>query len=96
MRICIRIRVMRLMSDSAYAYAYVSLYIYGPYALERGINQVILASKVTDCVVYMHVDALTYSVRDCSLQMHSFSHEYVHGSQDEHSSTIFVPNRLNF
>ena len=37
------------MSDSAYAYAYGRLYIYGRYALEIGqsINQVILASKVT-------------------------------------------------
>jgi len=30
MRICIRTRVMRLMSDRAYAYAYGRLYIYGP------------------------------------------------------------------
>ena len=29
MRICIRTRVMRLMSDRAYAYAYGRLYIYG-------------------------------------------------------------------
>jgi len=29
MRICIRTRVMRLMSGSAYAYAYGRLYIYG-------------------------------------------------------------------
>jgi len=29
MRICIRNRVMRLMSDRAYAYAYGRLYIYG-------------------------------------------------------------------
>jgi len=35
----IRIRGMRLMSDSAYAYAYGGLYIYGPYALERSVNQ---------------------------------------------------------
>jgi hypothetical protein len=34
MRICIRTRVMRLMSDRAYAYAYGRLYIYGPLALE--------------------------------------------------------------
>jgi len=34
MRICIRTRVMRLMSDRAYAYAYERLYIYGPLALE--------------------------------------------------------------
>jgi len=39
MRIYIRIKVMRLMSDSAYAYAYGSLYIYGPSALEREISQ---------------------------------------------------------
>jgi hypothetical protein len=30
MRICIRIRTMCLMLDSAYAYAYGRLYIYGP------------------------------------------------------------------
>jgi hypothetical protein len=35
MRICIRTRVMRLISDRAYAYAYESLNIYGPSALER-------------------------------------------------------------
>jgi hypothetical protein len=44
MRICmayIRIRMMRLMSDSAYADAYGRLYIYGPYALEldQSINK---------------------------------------------------------
>jgi len=39
MRICIRTRVMRLVSDRAYAYAYGNLYIYGPYALEREVNQ---------------------------------------------------------
>jgi hypothetical protein len=47
---CIRVRMMRLMLDSAYAYAYGSLYIYGFSALERSvksINQFILASKVT-------------------------------------------------
>jgi hypothetical protein len=32
---CIRIRMMRLMSDSTYTDAYGRLYIYGPYALER-------------------------------------------------------------
>jgi len=32
---CIRIRMMRLMSASAYAYAYRRLYIYEPYALKR-------------------------------------------------------------
>jgi hypothetical protein len=32
--ICIRTRVMRLMLDGAYAYAYERLYIYGPQALE--------------------------------------------------------------
>ena len=50
MKICIRIRVMRLMSDKAYAYAYAygRLYIYGPSGLEKTVNQqVILASKVT-------------------------------------------------
>jgi len=39
-RICIasiRIRMMRLMSDSVYAYAYMRLYIYGPYALSRDL-----------------------------------------------------------
>jgi len=38
---CIRIRVMRLMSDSAYVYAYGRLYIYGPYALliDQSINK---------------------------------------------------------
>jgi len=40
MRICIRTRVMRLMSDRAYAYEYGRLYIYGPLALEiERINQ---------------------------------------------------------
>jgi hypothetical protein len=34
MRICIRTRVMRLMSDRAYAYANGRLYIYGTLALE--------------------------------------------------------------
>jgi hypothetical protein len=34
MRICIRTRVMRLMSDRAYTYAYGRLYTYGPLALE--------------------------------------------------------------
>jgi hypothetical protein len=34
MRIYIRTRVMRLMSDRAYAYAYGRLYIYRPLALE--------------------------------------------------------------
>jgi len=34
MRICIRTRVMRLMLDRAYAYAYGRLYIYGLLALE--------------------------------------------------------------
>ena len=34
MRICIRTKVMRLMSDRAYTYAYGRLYIYGPLALE--------------------------------------------------------------
>jgi len=57
MRICIRTRVMRLMSDRAYAYAYGRLYIYGPLALEiESINQVnqqvILASKVTPTTRY--------------------------------------------
>jgi len=48
MRICIRIRVMRLMSDRAYVYAYGRLYIYGPSGFEKTVNQqVILASKVT-------------------------------------------------
>jgi len=34
-------RVMRLMSDRAYAYAYGRLYIYGPLALEieKSINK---------------------------------------------------------
>jgi len=38
---CIRIRTMRLMSDSAYADAYGRLYIYGLYALEidKSINK---------------------------------------------------------
>jgi hypothetical protein len=41
MRICIRTRVMRLMSDRAYAYAYGRLYIDGPLALEieKSINK---------------------------------------------------------
>jgi hypothetical protein len=40
MRICIRTRVMRLMRDRAYAYAYGRLYIFGPLALEiERINQ---------------------------------------------------------
>jgi hypothetical protein len=30
MRICVRTRVMRLVLDRAYAYAYGRLYIYGP------------------------------------------------------------------
>jgi len=52
MRVCIRTRVMRLISDRAYAYAYGRLYIYRPLALKiECINQVnqqfILASKVT-------------------------------------------------
>jgi hypothetical protein len=49
MKIYIRTRVMRLMSDRVYAYAYGRLYIYKPYALEidQSINQVILASRVT-------------------------------------------------
>ena len=34
----IRIREMHLMSNSAYAYAYGSLYICGPYALERYLS----------------------------------------------------------
>jgi len=38
MRICIRTKVMRLMSDRAYAYAYGRLYIYGPLALEIECN----------------------------------------------------------
>jgi len=41
---------MCLMSDSAYAYAFWSLYIYGPLALKRSvksISQVILTSNVT-------------------------------------------------
>jgi hypothetical protein len=52
MRICIRTRVMRLILDRAYAYAYGRLYIYGPLAFKiESINQVnqqfILASKLT-------------------------------------------------
>ena len=41
MRICIRTRVIRLMSDSAYAYAYRRLYIYAPSTLEidQSINK---------------------------------------------------------
>jgi hypothetical protein len=55
MRICIRTRVMRLMSDRAYAYAHGRLYIYGPLALEiERINQVNQqvkeASKATRCL----------------------------------------------
>jgi hypothetical protein len=47
MRICIRTRVIRLISDRAYAYAYGRLYIYGPLALEiERINQIKEASKV--------------------------------------------------
>jgi len=38
---------MRLMSDRAYAYAYGSLYIYGPLILEIVNQQVKEASKVT-------------------------------------------------
>jgi hypothetical protein len=37
---CIRIRMMRLMSDSAYAYAYRSLYIYGPSTLEKSAKSI--------------------------------------------------------
>jgi hypothetical protein len=52
MRICIRTRVMRLMSDRAYAYAFGSLYIYRLLAFEiERINlvnqQVKEAFKVT-------------------------------------------------
>jgi hypothetical protein len=52
MRICIRTRVMHLMSDRAYPDAYRRLYIYGPLALEierinRVNKQVSEASKVT-------------------------------------------------
>ena len=36
MRICIRIRVMRPMSDSVYAYAYGRLYIY---EIDQSINK---------------------------------------------------------
>jgi hypothetical protein len=36
MMICIRIRVMRLMSDSVYAYAYGRLYIY---EIDQSINK---------------------------------------------------------
>jgi len=39
MRICIRTRVMHLMSDRAYAYAYGRLQIYGPLALKRESNK---------------------------------------------------------
>ena len=52
MRICIRTRVIRLISDIAYAYAYGRLYIYGPLALEiertNQVNQQVTEpSKVT-------------------------------------------------
>jgi len=51
MRICTRTRVMRLMSDRTYAYAYGRLYIYGPLALEiesiKSINKSKKHSKVT-------------------------------------------------
>jgi hypothetical protein len=42
-RICIRTRVMCLMLDGAYVYAYERLYIYGPLALE--IDKPIKKSK---------------------------------------------------
>jgi len=45
MRICIRTKVMHLMSDRAYAYAYGRLYIYGPLALERESIKSINKSK---------------------------------------------------
>jgi hypothetical protein len=63
MRICIRTRVMRLMSDRAYAYAYGRLYIYGPLALEiERINQVNQqvkeAYKVTASVLKISSDMI--------------------------------------
>jgi hypothetical protein len=45
-----RTRAIDFMLDVAYTYAYSNLDIYGPHALNRGMNQVILASKVTHCV----------------------------------------------
>jgi len=62
MRICIRIRVMRLMSDSVYAYAYGRLYIY---EIDQSINKVFLASKVTARTSFIWV--IIYEVAQCTL-----------------------------
>jgi hypothetical protein len=68
MRICIRTRAMRLMSDRAYAYAYGRLYIYRLLALEieriSQVNQQVKeASKVTTVLhVYIELTAIEWGL----------------------------------
>jgi hypothetical protein len=56
MRICIRTRVMRLMSDRAYAYAYGRLYIYGAISILSTLNiyGIRYADKPTALPVFQH------------------------------------------